>query len=67
MLPSLTDRRTRTAALTGAAVAVAATPFVPGGLPVLLALAGLLFAGRPATPAPAGAEGEPRPLAEEVH
>lgn len=48
VLPSLADRRTRTAAVVGAAVAVAATPFVPAGLPVLLALAGLLFAGRPA-------------------
>ncbi len=48
VLPSLTDRRTRTAALAGAAVAVAATPYVPAGLPVLLALVGLLLAGRPA-------------------
>ncbi|MER7581390.1 AzlC family ABC transporter permease [Kitasatospora sp. NPDC097691] len=47
VLPSLVDRRTRTAAVAGAVVAVAATPFVPGGLPVLLALVGLLFAGRP--------------------
>ncbi|MGW1178414.1 AzlC family ABC transporter permease [Kitasatospora sp. NPDC002543] len=47
VLPSLADRRTRTAALAGAVVAVAATPFVPAGLPVLLALVGLLFAGRP--------------------
>ncbi|MFB8236717.1 AzlC family ABC transporter permease [Kitasatospora purpeofusca] len=72
VLPSLTDRRTRAAALTGAAVAVAATPFVPAGLPVLLALTGLLFAGRPAAPAAPGGdpaavvEGEPRSLAEEV-
>ncbi|MFE7636398.1 AzlC family ABC transporter permease [Kitasatospora sp. NPDC057518] len=48
VLPSLVDRRIRTAALVGAVVAVAATPFVPAGLPVLLALVGLLFAGRPA-------------------
>ncbi|GAB7187989.1 AzlC family ABC transporter permease [Kitasatospora sp. Ki12] len=47
VLPSLTDRRTRTAAVVGAVVAVGATPFVPAGLPVLLALVGLLFAGRP--------------------
>ncbi|WP_328954117.1 AzlC family ABC transporter permease [Kitasatospora purpeofusca] len=73
VLPSLTDRRTRAAALTGAVVAVAATPFVPAGLPVLLALAGLLFAGRPAAPAAPGddpaavAEGEARSLAEEAH
>lgn len=48
VLPSLADRRTRTAAVAGAVVAVAATPFVPAGLPVLLALVGLVFAGRPA-------------------
>ncbi|MFJ6381537.1 AzlC family ABC transporter permease [Kitasatospora sp. NPDC092039] len=48
LLPTLSDRRTRTAAMVGAVVAVAATPFVPAGLPVLFALVGLLFAGRPA-------------------
>ncbi|MEU1282789.1 AzlC family ABC transporter permease [Kitasatospora sp. NPDC005856] len=48
VLPSLADRRTRTAVVVGAVVAVAATPFVPAGLPVLLALVGLLFAGRSA-------------------
>ncbi|WP_203985026.1 AzlC family ABC transporter permease [Sphaerisporangium rufum] len=55
VVPALKDRRTRTAALSGAAVAVAATPFLPAGLPVLLALAGLPFAARrrPAT----GADG----------
>ncbi|MFJ3216840.1 AzlC family ABC transporter permease [Kitasatospora sp. NPDC086801] len=47
VLPSLADRRVRTAAVAGAVVAVAATPFVPAGLPVLLALVGLLFAGQP--------------------
>lgn len=52
VLPSLSERRTRTAALVGAAVAVAATPYVPAGLPVLLALVGLLFAGRPAPERP---------------
>ncbi|MBV2156349.1 AzlC family ABC transporter permease [Kitasatospora sp. SUK 42] len=58
VLPSLVDRRTRTAALVGAVVAVAATPYVPAGLPVLLALVGLLFAGRPAAAGgPEGAEG----------
>ncbi|MFC5662173.1 AzlC family ABC transporter permease [Kitasatospora misakiensis] len=79
VLPSLTDRRTRAAALTGAAVAVAATPFVPAGLPVLLALTGLVFAGRQADTGepgdtggqaePVGADGpeRPAPLAEEVH
>ncbi|MFE7525367.1 AzlC family ABC transporter permease [Kitasatospora sp. NPDC057542] len=53
VLPSLADRRTRTAAVVGAVVAVAATPFVPAGLPVLLALVGLLFAGRPTAEAAA--------------
>ncbi len=47
VLPSLADRRTRTAALVGAAIAVAATPALPAGLPVLLALAGLILAARP--------------------
>ncbi|MEE1787580.1 AzlC family ABC transporter permease [Streptomyces sp. SP17BM10] len=54
VLPSLGDRRTRTAAVVGAVVAVAATPYLPAGLPVLLSLVGLLFAGRPS------AEGESR-------
>jgi 4-azaleucine resistance transporter AzlC len=42
ILPSLRDRPTRLVALTGAAVAVAATPVLPAGLPVLCALLGLL-------------------------
>ncbi|MGW0663666.1 AzlC family ABC transporter permease [Streptodolium elevatio] len=37
---------TRNAALLGAAVAVAATPFLPAGVPVLLALTGLAIAVR---------------------
>ncbi|WP_327682578.1 AzlC family ABC transporter permease [Kitasatospora sp. NBC_00458] len=59
VLPSLTDPRTRAAALAGAAVAVAATPFLPAGLPVLLALAGLLFARRPGGPAAPAAPADP--------
>jgi len=43
VLPALRDRSTRTAALIGSVVALAATPFLPAGLPVLLALVGLLF------------------------
>ena len=39
--PSLRDPDTRRVALAGAAVAVLATPFLPAGLPVLLALTGL--------------------------
>jgi 4-azaleucine resistance transporter AzlC len=42
VLPALRDRSTRTAALTGIVVALAATPFLPPGLPVLAALTGLL-------------------------
>lgn len=38
VMPSLKDRTTRFAALVGAAVAVAATPLLPAGLPVLLSL-----------------------------
>lgn len=40
-LPTLADRRTRAAAGTGAAAAVALTPVLPAGLPVLAALGGL--------------------------
>jgi len=43
VLPSLKDKSTRTAALAGVVVALAATPFLPAGLPVLLALVGLVF------------------------
>jgi hypothetical protein len=50
VLPSLADRGTRHAALAGAVIAVAATPFLPAGLPVLLALAGLVLAAGPPPP-----------------
>jgi len=46
-LPSLTDRRTRAAALGGASAAVALTPLLPAGLPVLAALGGLAALWRP--------------------
>jgi 4-azaleucine resistance transporter AzlC len=42
IVPALRDRVTLRAALIGAAIALAATPFLPAGLPVLLALAGVL-------------------------
>ncbi len=42
VLPSLRDADTRRAVLIGVAVALAAAPFVPAGLPVLLALVGVL-------------------------
>ena len=45
-LPTLADRRTREAAICGAAVAVALTPFLPAGLPVLAGLAGLAVGWR---------------------
>ena len=51
VLPLLTDRRTRNAALAGAAIAVAVTPVLPA-LPVLLALAGLALAIKKPDPAP---------------
>lgn len=47
VLPALREPRARRAALVGAAVALAATPFLPAGLPVLLALIGLVTLGRP--------------------
>jgi len=56
IMPALRDRVTLGAALAGAVIALAATPFLPAGLPVLLALAGVLIvvitrpASRPASP-----------------
>jgi 4-azaleucine resistance transporter AzlC len=47
ILPSLRDRDTRLVALLGAAVAVALTPVLPAGLPVLCALLGLAAVFRP--------------------
>lgn len=44
VLPSVADPATRNAALAGVAIALAMTPFVPAGLPVLLALVGVLAA-----------------------
>jgi len=46
-LPTLTQPRARMSAATGAAVAVALTPVLPAGLPVLASLNGLwVLAGR---------------------
>jgi 4-azaleucine resistance transporter AzlC len=42
VLPALRDRPTLRAALVGAVIALATTPFVPAGVPVLLGLAGLV-------------------------
>ncbi|MFI9720054.1 AzlC family ABC transporter permease [Streptomyces sp. NPDC052396] len=53
VLPALREATARRCALTGAALALAAVPFLPAGLPVLLGLLGLAAAGvtrtRPAT------------------
>jgi 4-azaleucine resistance transporter AzlC len=50
VLPTV-NRRNRNAVLAGAALAVATTPFLPPGLPVLVALAGLvLLRGEKAKP-----------------
>ncbi|WP_333767554.1 AzlC family ABC transporter permease [Streptomyces sp. IBSBF 2435] len=45
LLPSLATAPTRRAALAGVLIALAAAPFLPAGLPVLLALAGVAAAG----------------------
>jgi 4-azaleucine resistance transporter AzlC len=47
VLPALRDSATVRAALVGAAIALATTPFLPPGVPVLLALLGLLVARKP--------------------
>ncbi|MCK9893943.1 AzlC family ABC transporter permease [Frankia sp. AgB32] len=49
IMPALRDSPTRRAALAGAALAAVAAPVLPAGLPVVLALAGLL-AGRTVRP-----------------
>lgn len=43
ILPSLRDRITRKAACTGAVIAVAASPFTPAGIPILLALCAVVL------------------------
>jgi 4-azaleucine resistance transporter AzlC len=51
IMPALRDRATLRAAAAGAAIALAAAPFLPAGLPVLLALvAVLLLAREPSEP-----------------
>jgi predicted branched-subunit amino acid permease len=52
LLPSLRERRALVGAVAGGAIALAATPVLPPGLPVLVALLGLAFA----LPVPAKAE-----------
>jgi predicted branched-subunit amino acid permease len=46
VVPSLSSPRTRLAAVVGAVLAVATTPFLPAGLPVLVALLGLAVTAR---------------------
>lgn len=59
VLPSLKDAATRRAAALGAAVALAATPWLPAGLPVLAALSGLAAAAPTLLRTPETAEHEP--------
>jgi 4-azaleucine resistance transporter AzlC len=60
IVKDLRDARTLRAALAGAAVALAAAPFLPAGLPVLLALTALLLLVRaPATEASTSPGEEP--------
>ncbi len=66
-LPTLTDGRTRVAAIGGAGAAVALTPLLPAGLPVLAALGGLAALWRPRRrrPKPEGA-GDTRAVRQPV-
>ncbi|MYS19772.1 4-azaleucine resistance probable transporter AzlC [Streptomyces sp. DvalAA-14] len=59
LLPSLTDAAIRRAAAVGVVVALAATPFLPAGLPVLLALAGVAASLPRRSPAAATDPGSP--------
>lgn len=62
-LPALAEWRTRFSAGTGAVIAVALTPVLPAGLPVLAALGGLAAGWRPRRSgrASAGVGSSPRP------
>ncbi|NUP43898.1 MAG: branched-chain amino acid ABC transporter permease [Streptomyces sp.] len=61
VLPALREPRTRRSALLGAAIALACTPFLPGGLPVLVALAGVVAAMGGGTDGSHGADGSRGP------
>ncbi|MBV9845833.1 MAG: AzlC family ABC transporter permease [Kutzneria sp.] len=50
LMPTLRTTAPRRAAVVGAAVAVAATPLLPAGIPVLLSVTGVVAAGREAPP-----------------
>ena len=58
IVPDLRDRMTLRAALAGAAIALIATPFLPAGLPVLLALAAVLLLVRQRSPGEVPEPGE---------
>jgi predicted branched-subunit amino acid permease len=63
IVKDLRDSRILRAALAGAAIALAATPFLPAGLPVLLALAAVLLLVRePAAKAAQTADEQPAPI-----
>jgi 4-azaleucine resistance transporter AzlC len=63
IVKDLRDSRILRAALAGAAIALAATPFLPAGLPVLLALAAVLLLVRePAAKAVQTADEQPAPI-----
>ena len=64
IVPDLRDRMTRRAALTGAGLALAATPFLPAGLPVLLALAAVLLLVKEPASRPKTADEEPESVDE---
>ncbi len=59
VLPALRDPVARGAALVGAVVALAGTPFLPPGVPVLLALTGLMVLVRSGTGDGSGTGDEP--------
>ena len=64
IVKDLRDARTLRAALAGAAVALVATPFLPAGLPVLLALTALLLLVRAPAPEPSASPGQEPAVAE---
>jgi 4-azaleucine resistance transporter AzlC len=61
IVPALRDRVTAAAAGLGAVIALITTPFLPAGLPVLLALAGVVVLAGRRRPAPPAREPEPAP------
>jgi len=60
VVPALRDRVTAAAAALGAVIALVTTPFLPAGLPVLLALAGVVVLVGRRRSAPAAREPAPR-------